>query len=64
VKDVQLDARVSSSYFWYYRIMSPEEGPPAVSVHGEEDSPSVSVYTFRAEVNSIFSENFYLKPGK
>lgn len=30
----------------------------------EEGTPSVSVYTFRAEVNSIFSENFYLKPGK
>jgi Holliday junction resolvase RusA-like endonuclease len=29
-----------------------------------EGPPDVYVYTFRAEVSSIFSENFYLKPGR
>jgi Holliday junction resolvase RusA-like endonuclease len=30
----------------------------------KEGPQDVSVYTFRAEVSSIFSENFYLKPGR
>jgi len=44
--------------------MNHDEGPPFVPDHREEGSTGVSVYTFRAEVSSIFSENFYLKPGR
>jgi len=44
--------------------MNHDEGPLFVSDHKEEGPPDVFVYTFRAEVNNIFSENFYLKPGR